>query len=74
MHEIELLIEEVKASDYPNVIVIIQDDCIRWRPQTESACNLMAEILRPEYNAKAMTKEEFLRILQDVLEEEKEVP
>lgn len=63
MTDVQPLIEQVEASEFSHVVVMLSPpDGIRWRPQTESACNLMAEILGPD--ARSMPKQEFIDVLK----------
>lgn len=69
MHVLDALIRQAEESSDSHVVVFITEQGIHWRPKTESACALMAEILS-EYGAKSMPREEFICGLKKVVEEE----
>jgi hypothetical protein len=64
------LIREAEESEFSHVVVFLTEDGIHWRPQTESACILLACILKPEYDAKVLPRQEFIDGLYAVIAEE----
>ena len=63
MSDLQPLIDQAEKSEFSHVVVFLSDEGIHWRPQTESACKVMAEILE-SYGAKAMPKADFLEVLR----------
>jgi hypothetical protein len=69
-HELTPLIEQAKASEFSHVVVGVLPEGIRWRPQTETACKTMADILGDQF--KVITKEQFIADLQKVVDEDEQ--
>jgi hypothetical protein len=67
-HPLQGLIDQAQASDFSHVVVGLDPEGIRWRPQTESACQSLANILGEGW--KVLTKEEFISGLQKVVDED----
>jgi hypothetical protein len=73
-HELQGLIDQARESEFSHVVVGIDPEGhgLRWRPQTESACNTIVSVLGDGW--KVLTKEQFIASLQKVVnEDEKEV-
>jgi hypothetical protein len=67
-HELQGLIDLAKASEFSHVVVGVTEEGIRWRPQTESACNTIVSVLGNGW--KVLTKEQFIADLQKVVDED----
>lgn len=65
-NELDELIAEAEASEYSHVVMFLEPEGIRWRPQTESSCLVMAQVLGPE--ARVMPKTEFIEGLKRAIE------
>jgi len=72
IHELTPLIEQAKASEFSHFIVGMDPEGqgIRWRPQTESACKTIADVLGDGW--KILTKEQFIADLQKVVDEDEQ--
>ena len=73
-HELQGLIDQARESEFSHVVAGIDPEGhgLRWRPQTESACNTIVSVLGDGW--KVLTKEQFIADLQKIVDEdEKEV-
>ena len=73
-HELQGLIDQARESEFSHVVVGIDPEGhgLRWRPQTESACKIIANTLGDGW--KVLTKEDFIAGIQKAIDEdEKEV-
>ena len=73
-HELQGLIDQARESEFSHVVVGIDPEGLglRWRSQTESACNTIVSVLGDGW--KVLTKEQFIADLQKIVDEdEKEV-
>ncbi len=66
------LIDAAKAETHPFVVVFLSDAGIHWRAQTQSACQVMADILSGEHDCRVMPREEFIAGLELVQKQEEE--
>lgn len=71
-HELQGLIDQAQASEFSHVVVGMDPEGqgIRWRPQTESACNVLAKV--PGDGWKVLTKEAFIADLQKVVDDDEQ--
>jgi hypothetical protein len=71
-HELQGLIDQAQASEFSHVVVGIDPEGqgLRWRPQTESACNTIVSVLGDGW--KVLTKEDFITSLQKVVDEDEQ--
>jgi hypothetical protein len=69
-HELQGFIDQAQASEFSHVVVGMTEEGIRWRPQTESACKLIVEVLGEGW--KVLTKEDFIAGIQKVVDEDEQ--
>ena len=69
-HELQGLIDQARESEFSHVVVGEDPDGLglRWRPQTESACNTIVSVLGEGW--KVLTKEDFIAHLQKIVDED----
>ena len=69
-HELQGLIDQARKSKFSHVAVGIDPEGhgLRWRPQTESACNTIVSVLGDGW--KVLTKEDFIAHLQKIVDED----
>jgi hypothetical protein len=69
-HELQGLIDQAQASEFSHVVIGMTEEGIRWRPQTESACNTIAIVLGEGW--KVLTKEDFIAGIQKAIDEDEQ--
>ena len=71
-HELQGLIDQAQASEFSHVVVGEDPDGLglRWRPQTESACNTIVSVLGEGW--KVLTKEDFIAGIQKAIDEDEQ--
>ena len=71
-HELQGLIDQAQASEFSHVVVGEDPEGlgIRWRPQTESACNTIVSVLGEGW--KVLTKEDFIAGIQKAIDEDEQ--
>ena len=71
-HELQDLIDQAKESEFSHVVVGMDPEGqgLRWRPQTESACNTIVSVLGNGW--KVLTKEQFISDLQKIVDEDEQ--
>jgi hypothetical protein len=71
-HELQGLIDQAQANEFSHVVVGEDPEGlgIRWRPQTESACNTLVKVLGEGW--KVLTKEQFIADLQKIVDEDEQ--
>ena len=67
-HKLKGLIDLAQESEFSHVVVGVTEEGIRWRPQTESACKTIVNVLGDGW--KVLTKEQFIADLQKVVDED----
>ena len=67
MSDLAPLIQQARLEIHPYVVVTIDDKGIRWRAETQAACECMADIIG---NCRVMPREEFISMLETVQQEE----
>ena len=70
-HELQGLIDQARESEFSHVVGEDPEGLgLRWRPQTESACNTIVSVLGDGW--KVLTKEDFIAGIQKAIDEDEQ--